>query len=342
VPYKTKGELFNQLNRGMWNITLVEMNSRHKITQMAFYRNGNQKVIGDCVNAVFTALNYLFKTQGIDLVDLYVAVSPDGYYTPFRGAVYAHKNVGDLSVKLSDYEIYNCKNNKWSVYEYNYTNLYYIKGYILKTIEIEIRKALGGKMNLNQPKINEVSAELRGWCRTWNQVKEWRKKMYELLKSKEFIHTIAHTTKIYCETANIIVKDGAATEIKPVEIDLSKLDKIREEHEATAKKLIIEEQLEKDIAMSSLEPEQPTSQKQTEESSGFTGLVSSLNKDETALLVTFLKSEQIPANCELLIESINKKALAVTSDNIIGYVDGIPYIYEEYEYELKISLGGSI
>ena|GEM_PF-316993 len=343
VPYKDKGDMFDRLVRGIWDINLVEMYSRHKMTRMAFYKTGNQKVIENCLNVVFTALNDLFKTNGIDLARLYVYVSQDDYYTPFQGAVYTHKNVGDLSAKLNDYESYNCKNGKWSVHEYAYTNFPCTKGYILKTVEIEIRKSLGGKKGLNSPKFDEISVELRDGRRAWSQVKEWRKKAYELLKSKEFGQVIANAAQTYSKTANIIVKDGSAIEIKPVEIDLSKLDKIREEHEETAKKLIIEEYLEEELnAVLPPQSEQTVQSKQTEDTSGFIGLANSLNKDEKELLGTLLKSEQIPANCELLVEAINEKALEAIGDNIIEYVDGRPCVYDEYEDELMSSLGGNI
>jgi hypothetical protein len=342
VSYKTKGELFDKLNFGIWDINLVEMYSRHKTTRMAFYKNGNQKVIESCLNAVFTALNALFKENGIDLINLYISVSPNGYYTPFRGAVYAHGKCRDTTVKINDYEIYNCKNGNWSIYEYKCTYFQATKGYILKTIEIEMRKALGGKQSLGTPKTDEISVELREGHRSWNQVKEWRKKAYELLKSKTFAQTIQVAVQDYCKTADIIIKDGEVTEIRPIEIDLSKLDKIREEHEATAKKLIIEEHLEEETVAPPIELEQNAPPEQTVDSSGFTGLVNSFNSDEIELIIKLLKTEQIPQNCELLIESINEKSLTAIDDNLIGYIDELPCVYEEYEDELKISLGGDI
>ena len=343
VPYKTKGELFDKLNLGAWDINLVEMHSRHKITQMSFYKTGNQKVIEDCLNAVFIALNDFFKTNGVDLVDLYVSVSSNGYYTPFQSAVYAHKKMGNLSVQLSDYETYKWENGKWFVHEYNYTHTMPLtKGFILKTVEIEIRKALGGKRGLSPPKFDEISIELRGGHRAWDKVKEWRKKTSELLKNKDFGLTIINAVQTYCKAANIHVKDGVVTETKPVEIDLSKLDKIREEHEATAMKLIIEERLDEETVLLPPESMQAIPTEQTEKSSGFTGLVSSLSNHETTLLIKVLKSEQVSANYELLIESINEKALAATDDNIIGYVDGMPCVYEDYEEELRALLGGKI
>ncbi len=339
VPYTNKQELFGNLKLGIWDINLVETNSRHKITKMSFYKNGNQKVIQDCLNAVFTELNNLFKANEIDLIDLYVAKSPNSYYAPFRGAAYAHGRYRDTTVKLSDYEVYSFKNGKWSVCEYYYTYLQATKGYILKTIEIEMRKALGGKQSLSPPKMDDVSVELRDGHRSWKGVQEWRKKTHELLKSKEFKRIIQSAVQAYCKTAEIVVKDGAVIEIKPIEIDLSKLDKIREEHEVTAKKLIIEQDLENNAS------EYPTEQiaaQQTAEASGFVGLVGSLNNEEIALIATLLKSELAPTNCELLIEAINEKSLTAIDDNIIGYVDGSPCLYEEYEDELRSLLGGNL
>jgi hypothetical protein len=242
---------------------------------------------------------------------------------------------------LSNYEIYHCKNDKWSVHEYNYTNFSCTKGYILKTVEIEIRKTLGGKNSLNPPQINEIGIELRDGRRAWNQVKEWRKKAHDLLKDKEFGHAVANAVGAFCKTANIVVKDGTVTEVRPVEIDLRKLDRIREEHESTVKKLIIEEELE-EVTTAPSQEEQDALLEQSEELSGFDGFVASLKDNEKGLLIAIIKSEQIPANNELLMESINEKALASVEDNIISYVDGIPSLYEEYEDELKIALGGKI
>lgn len=68
-------------------------------------------------------------------------------------------------------------------------------------------------------------------------------------------------------------------------------------------------------------------------------LVASLSAESKALLRVILEG-QAPLNSELLIDTINEKALEAISDNLIDYAEGVPYVYDDYIDELKLSLGG--
>jgi len=134
---------------------------------------------------------------------------------------------------------------------------------------------------------------------------------------------------------NIIFKNGKITEVKPIHIDMSKLDKIKEEHEETVNKLVIEEPLKENNA-----PVHNIIDNSIIEISNNDGFIESLTKDENDLLLLLIEARQAPSNCELLIESINNKAIcSVINDKIIDYIDGVPYIHEEYIDILRSSIG---
>jgi len=335
VPYKEDSKLFQKLEHSIWDIELVEMNSQHKITGMAFYKKGNQKVIEGCLNAVFNALAKLFVEKKLDLVNLYVYLSIE-YYEPFGWGLYKPEQHPNTTVKLSDYEVYTYEDGYWSLQKYRHTDFNITKGYILKTIEIEMRKAFGSKQSLTEPKTKNINKELREGYRSWENVGSWSKKVSALLKSKEFEQTIKTAIYDYQKTANIIVEKGIVTERKPIEIDLSKLDKIQKDHETTAQKLITEDILKDSLKDGFKKPPIIAPQKQTTTTvaPGFTGLAASLNNDEAQILVALLNKQQISQNSELLIESINEKAQTSIGDIVINTTGESLCIYEEYEGEL--------
>lgn len=324
-------KLLDRLEHNNWDLSFVETHSKYKISERSFYKKGNKKIIENCVSYVFVALENFFKSNEFNLIDIYISAFSSKHYTPFQGAVYLHKDYCDIVVNINKYETYKCEKGKWSFSSYSDSSFRETKGYILKSVEIEIRKAFGAKQNLAQPIISVVSEELRGENRTWNKTEERKKKLWESIKSKDFKQTIQDAALAYCKALNT---DNNTTKINPIKIDLSKLDKIREEHESTAKKLIIDEYLE--------EQEQVLVITQTVNPSGFTGFVDLLSNEESILIVTLLNSKQQLKNCELLIESINEKSLITIDDNIIGYVDGIPFLYKEYEDDLESLLGGNL
>ena len=335
VSYEDYSHYIERIKQGEWDINFLEMRSAYKISKKAFYVKGNTKVIEDCLSAVLQAINNLFAKHNLDFIDLFWSKYQYDYWSPFRSAVYMPRKYSDKVVKLSEWEIYTCKKGKWSGQTYNFYNFPITKGYILKKIEIQMRVVFGGSKNLKAPSVSEIKQEFTGYNRSLNGTDEWEKQAYALIKSTDFEQTIINAIQEYCKFANIIVKDGKVTEIKPIEIDMSKLDKIKEEHEATAKKLIVEE-----LPVEEIEPMHAEIDECSFTIGGNDELIASLTKDELDLLISLMKTGQASSNCEILIESINEKALSAIEDNVIDYADGMPYIYDEYLDDLKISVGG--
>ena len=338
IQYTINDVFINELKNGKWDIHFVEKHSKHKITKMSFYKKGNTKLIEECLSTALQALNNLFKAHNLDFTDLFMFLSQNQYYRPFGGAVYMPQKTGNKIVKISEHEVYICKGGQWSVQEYTFWNYPITKGYILKKIEIHMRKALGGSQNLKTQSISEIRHEFTGHYNSLKNTKGQKKQVYELIKSPEFEKTIILAIQEYCRVANIVKKDdGSVVEIKPVEIDMSKLDKIKEEHEKTAERLILEEKNADDVEETHEETLISISV-----TSDNTDLVNVLTENEIELIKTLVEGGQVSANCEILIESINEKALAIIEDNIIFYEDGKPYIYDEYLDELISPIGGTL
>ena len=218
-------------------------------------------------------------------------------------------------------------------------------GYILKLTEVKMRKLFGHKRALKSPDIKTVekglfeSEERTGYYYEGKRLFDlslWKRKILETMYDDSFEETIERAAVDFLKLSNIVVKDGKLTEIKPVEIDMSKLKKIEEDHIETAKKLISEEET----------PEEIPQKKEAEESielsgfTGFTGIISLLSKEAKALLLHLVNNETTGFNTELSVEEINEKAFDIIGDNLIEYVSGEPSIYEEYIDEVKEALGG--
>lgn len=342
IPYHNKHELLVSLRSGYWPIEIVEANSQHIMSKMAFYQKGNQKVIKECLNAIFIALNNFFNANGTDFMKLYVTTSLKINHTPFHDAVYLSINGPDKTVQINDYELYTCKNGHWLVTEQRYTYFSITKSYILRTVEIEMRKAFGIKQQLKAPQLRGIKNELHNNYYSDDQDQAWSNKVQKILKTKKFEQTIQEAIKNYLNTSNISIKDGTIIKIKPVEIDLGKIDKIRTEHEATAKKLIIEEDPNGETTPPSTSSKSNTMPELPTTPAGFIGLLEILDDNELSLIKTLWQSQIIPSNCELLVEQINKKSLACINDNLIDYQNGIPILYDEYHEEINILLGGNI
>ena len=341
IPYTTPNVAINNIKQGKWDIGVVEQHSTYRITQRGFYKNGNTEVIEECLYFVLEALGRLFSDNGLNFADLFVAEAQMGYYTPFQSAVYAPRKMANKTISLSEYEVYEHNNGQWSARIYGFHGFSQTKGYILKAIEIQMRKALGGKQNLKAQSISEIRTEFTG-NRALKNTEGWKKQAYELIKGSSFDAVISEAIQGYIKSANLIVKGGEVEKAKPVEIDMSKLGKIRDEHIQTAAKLSIEEEDEiietsaKSATASSIDAPDDL------QIDGLVGLVEVLRIDEKSLLLSLLKGESgtdIQVS-ELMVEAINERALEAIGDNLVEGFDGQYSVYEEYCDELLSALEG--
>ena len=336
IPYTTTNNHIENIRNGIWEINFVEFHSSYKITELGFYKKGNKEIIEECLSFVLEALSKLFKENKLKFEDLHVAKSRGEYWTPFRGAGYFTHNFTGEIVKIGEHESYEYKNGHWLARKPNFFVFPKTKGYILKTIEIHMRKALGGQRNLKPQSISDIKFEFTG-NKTLENTKGWKKKAYELIESKAFEQTIESAIQNYLKSANITVANGAIVETKPIEIDMSQLERIRDEHLETATKLNTEDDIDKDVIPFAVDiknnaPSEPLN--------GFSSLVEAFGVEEKGL-ITSLLSEESTTNIktpELIVEQINEKALEAIGDNLIEEIDGKYSIYMEYKDELLNTL----
>ena len=263
-------------------------------------------------------------------------------------------------VELDEIETYKFNGRKYRIESPDISKYRVVIGYILKLMEVNLRKLFGSKKSLQPPAIKAVekcffeNARNYRWYSLsgdFSDLSVWKRKMLETLYDDSFEDVIIQSISKYFKQSNIVIKNGKVEIIKPVEIDMSKMKDIEKAHIETAKKLILEEELveaesfnqniSNDMAESVVEnvAEEKTDEVGTE-LSGFAKVFSILSNEGQALLLNLVKEEALGSNFELLVEEINEKSLEVTGDNLIEYISGEPRIYEEYFDEVKEVLGG--
>lgn len=346
VPYHDEDmDLMAKAKLCSWDdLHVIEGSSSFKITNGQFYKNGNQKMIENCSCFVIRELAMLFKRGGVDFRNVFFESRREKVYSLFNGAVHREAVMQPITVQLDEFEAMKLNSGGWYREYISLTQYRTVIGYILKCIEVKMRFHFGYRRNLQMPNIFQVeNCFLNSEPDKFNyparpsldKLKTWKAKAFSVINNAEFETAIVRAIADYCKTAHIIIQDGVVKENKPVEIDMSKLKVIEKEHNETAAKLILEEQQEP-VA----EAPSPALEEIEVEISGIAGLGSFLSDDERSLLTILLDGEQAPPNSELLIETINEKALEAIADNIIDYSEGVPYVYDDYTDELKSSLGG--
>ena len=353
--------LFSSALAFKWeNLRAVELFSSFKITEGQFYKSGNKEIIEKCACFVIKEISKYFKESGTDLKKLFLAKKRDEIYSFFRGAIHSPVYFYDTVVELDEIETYKFNGRKYRIESPDISKYRVVIGYILKLMEVNLRKLFGSKKSLQPPAIKAVekcffeNARNYRWYSVsgdFSDLSVWKRKMLETLYEDRFEDIIIQSISKYLKQNNIVIKNGKIEIIKPVEIDMSKLKEIEKAHIETAKKLILEEELietesfnenkSNDMAKSVDEKVEERKTDVTDtELSGFAKVFSLLSNESGALLLNLVKEEALGSNYELLIEEINEKSLGVTGDNLIEYISGEPRIYEEYFDEVKEVLGG--
>ena len=354
-------ELFSSALTFKWeNLRAVELFSSFKITEGQFYKSGNKEIIEKCACFVLNEISKYFKESGTDFRKLFLAKKRDEMHSFFRGAMHSPVYFYDTVVELDGIEIFKYNGRKYRIESPDISKYRGVVGYILKLVEVNLRKLFGSKKSLQPPAIKAVekcffeNARNYRWYSVsgdFSDLSIWKRKMLETLYEDRFEDIIVQSISKYLKQNNIVIKNGKIEIIKPVEIDMSKLKEIEIAHIETAKKLILEEEsaeaesfndnISKDTAES---VDKNVAEGKTDEVgtelSGFAKVFSLLSNESQALLLNLVKEEALGSNYELLVEEINEKSLEITGDNLIEYISGEPHIYEEYFDEVKEVLGG--
>ena len=354
-------ELFSSALTFKWeNLRAVELFSSFKITEGQFYKSGNKDIIEKCACFVLKEISKYFKESGTDFRKLFLAKKRDEIHSFFRGTIHSPVYCYDTVVELDEIETFKYNGRKYRIESPDISKYRVVVGYILKLMEVNLRKLFGSKKSLQPPAIKAVEKCFFENTRNYrwysvsgdfSDLSIWKRKMLETLYEDRFEDIIIQSISDYIKQSNIVIKNGKIEIIKPVEIDMSKLKDIEIAHIETAKKLILEEEpdeaesfnenISNDTAESIVEkPVQRKADEVGTELSGFAKVFGLLSNEGQALLLNLVKEEALGSNYELLIEEINEKSLEVTGDNLIEYISGEPRIYEEYFDEVKEVLGG--
>lgn len=349
VPYHGEDiALLAKAKSCCWDdLRVIEASSSFRITHGQFYKASDQAIIEQCVCFVIRELAELFQSGGVDFKNMFFENRREKMYSLFRGAVHINIAVQPITVQLDDLET--IKLNSRGYYREYFTLAQYRSaiGYILKCIEIKMREHFGYKRNLQMPNISQVkncflNSEADKFPYparpTMGKLKAWKAKAFAVISGSEFESTIVRAIAEYCKRAHLVIQNGVVAEIKPVELDLSKLKDIEKEHLETAAKLIIEEQ--QALVVETPRPAAAAPDPEIAETAGMAGFVGALPEEGRTLLIALLNGGEVPPNSELLIETINAEALEAIADNIIDDSEEVPYVYDDYTDELKSLLGG--
>ncbi len=353
--------LFSSALTFKWeNLRAVELFSSFKITEGQFYKSGNKEIIEKCACFVLNEISKYFKESGTDFRKLFLAKKRDEIHSFFRGAIHSPVYFYDTVVELDGIEIFKYNGRKYRIESPDISKYRGVVGYILKLMEVNLRKLFGSKKSLQPPAIKAVEKCFFENTRNYrwysvsgdfSDLSIWKRKMLETLYEDSFEDIIIQSISKYLKQSNIVIKNGKIEIIKPVEIDMSKLKEIEIAHIETAKKLILEEEPVEAESFNEIisnntaktideKVEEEKTDVTDAEPSGFAKVFSLLSDEGQALLLNLIKEEAFGSNYELLVEEINEKSLEVTGDNLIEYISGEPRIYEEYFDEVKEVLGG--
>lgn len=351
-------EMVKKIKSCAWDdLYVIEESSSFKITNGTFFKTGDQKIIEHCVCFIIQKLAKIFKSEGADLRNLFFENCRHKIFNLYPNAAHPVVTPFPITVELNAYETIHGKNCGWYVTYTDHLKYRPVMGYILKLVEIKMRQHFGYHSKLQPPKLSIVencflNSEPGKYCsskQTIDKLKMWKRKTFAIISSPHFEEIIACAISDYCKTAHIVTQNSIVKviKLKSIEIDMNKIKDIEKDHIETAKKLIVAEPFpaEKELievhsnTVSNLVSNVSDPEK-TETATGTAALVASLSAESKDLL-RLIAEGQAPPNSELLIDTINEKALETISDNLIDYMDGKPYIYDDYMNELKLSLGGN-
>gem|GEM_PF-1751433 len=262
--YQTVEQTIQKAYACPWSgLDVIELFSSHAITRGVFYQRSNQGAIQDCVCSVFRVLDEYFHSQGIDSKKLFFSESESYLPTLFPEALFDHDSLSvdePYRVRISFFETIEFVDDDWVARTLSIGTYRAVIGYIVKSIEISMRKHFGFTSQLKAPKISTVENSFAAssqrrvpftYARLSSQAEKfqlfsspWKQQVLDLMKSDAFGQIIESTVSEYCSEHNIVVyiSGTMSTEPpKPVEIDMDRLEQIRADHMETAAKLYTED-----------------------------------------------------------------------------------------------------
>ena len=221
-------------------------NSSYNIRCSIFVDQKTKPYIDGACEAALTALDEHFKKFGVELSGLICGkMKKDHSWSPFSGApVDLDRMDGFEPLRINELERY-CKKRSEPVLElFEFSPSKDFIGYVLKCVEAQLRKIMAFSHRLS-PNINMFKNELAN-----------RGKLQSAVADKAFDTLIANAVELYCRKNHIGAPGSSYDNMVnysavKVDIDVSKLEEIREQAERNTELLIVplpedEEQLSED------------------------------------------------------------------------------------------------
>lgn len=325
-------------------------NSAYDIKKSSFFTEETAKLLNGACEAVLNALDKYFSEKDIDFNALLCGqLKKDFSWKPFDGAlVNTDRTDGFHAVRISAAENYCIKRGEPVLERFTLMPQRGFIGYILKSVEARLRADTGYKRKI-VPSENMLVNDLKN-----------REKILSAATDSRFGAVIAGAVDEYCRKNGIfaqkkspkISEDFVQYAKKDISIDLTKLEKIREKSEETAKKLIVEEAPDEDfVEMASARISDEEFDERISEYSALSeaadneaaqdlpndipdewrNFFASLSYDERSLLAAMSDGESADAFCrakgllpETVFESVNGKAMEFVLDIVIDNGEIIP------------------
>ena len=336
--------------------------SAYDIKGSIFYSEQTRPLIEAACEAALNSLDEYFGARDIELSELVCGkLKKDYSWTPFKDAVVNLDTAdGFRPIAISVSERYCIKRGEPALELFDFAPSRGFIGYLLKSVEAELRIRTGFNRRIT-PKLQMLQNDLKN-----------RTKLMEATSAPEFLKVIPAAVDEYCRKNGIRPaekpskrsdrdEDSTVYAAPKVEIDVSKLDEIRDQSEIMTKKLIIDgdvsdtaEQVADDEFSELIEEFKEELSPQEDELPLQSGnpLFEELDSDWQAFAndltpvqletLKALQSGNIRAFCkergllpETVFEDINTEALAAFDDVVIEGGELIPDYIDEIAKILK-------
>lgn len=220
-------------------------NSSYNIKDSIFVTPETAPLLNGCCEAVLTALEPHFKKYGFEPAEIFCGKMKKNYFwEPFHNTLTDLERMdGFQPTEINTCERYSLKRGEPVLETFEFSPSKHIIGYILKSIEARLRKITGFSHSLT-PKTDMFKNDVSN-----------RGKLFDALNDPEFSAIIPKTVEKWCRQSGIGKPPKKAKKIDPdndyvmprvVEIDLSKLNAVREQAELNASRLIINDEPEQE------------------------------------------------------------------------------------------------
>ncbi len=221
--------------------------SSYNLKGSIFYSESTRPMLEGALEAALISLDGYFAEKGVTMFELICGrLCKDHSWTPFAGAyVDLDRMDGFHALKISPLEQYGIKRGQPCLETFEQAPYYHFIGWVLKSAESVLRKRTGFRYGISA-NITPVLEDMTN-----------RDKLYSAVNAPEFSELVKTAVEQWCDLHGIFPpqkrkkrsaynydeapQNEPAAVRKPVEIDVGKLAKIRQEADETTRKLIVEE-----------------------------------------------------------------------------------------------------